>query len=179
MRMASAKPEECLQSRNTFVLDFPLRQAIFLVWSLIDERFRSDVQYDKNTLTMTFNAGFEPMGDVPQEDHNEWVKKCWDATLPLWGRNAQRTIMAGLGGNVLVIGQLRMQFLLLPRELVVVKVAYSELLTPGGTIQVWSNRTSSASQSEFNRKYKDTKHCKHCLRSVSKITYMHGCTCQL
>ena len=174
--MAATRPEESIQARNTFVLEFPVHDAIALVWSLTDEIFRK-VHYDKNTITVTFDAGLEPSGDVQTERHDEWVKNTWEATVPLWGRNAQRTIMPGLGGNVLVIGQLRMQFVLLPRELVVVKVAYSELLTPGGTLEVWSNRTSSGSKHEFNRTYKDTKHCKHCLRRVSRIPFTNGCTC--
>ena len=177
MKMASTKPEDCIQSRNTFVLNVPLRDAIALVWSLTDEIYRRDVHYDRNTLTVTFDAGFEPSEDAPLEQHEEWVRKCWETTVPLWGRNAQRTIMPGLGGNQLDVGQLRMQFVLLPRELVVVKVAYSQLLSPGGTMINWSNRTSSNSRTEFNRLFKDTKHCKHCLRSVSRTPFMHGCTC--
>ena len=114
--MAATRPEESIQARNTFVLEFPVHDAITLVWSLTDEIFRK-VHYDKNTITVTFDAGLEPSGDVPTERHDEWVKNTWEATVPLWGRNAQRTIMPGLGGNVLVIGQLRMQFVLLPRNL--------------------------------------------------------------
>ena len=182
--MAAAKPEECRTSRNTFVIQHvPVRDVIGLVYALTDEAKR-EASFKSNTITVTFGstllaAGAEPGPEVEREDYDRWVSSTWDTTVGLWGRNAHRTPMPGLGGNLLSIGQLRMQFVLLPREFTVVKVAYSQLSTPGGTIPCWTNFASSESKAEFNRTFRAAKHCKHCLRRVSRVSSMNGCYCEL
>ena len=103
--------------------DVPVRDVIGLVYALTDEAKR-EASFENNTITVTFGstllaAGAEPGPEVEREDYDRWVSSTWDTTVGLWGRNAHRTPMPGLGGNLLSIGQLRMQFILLPREFTV------------------------------------------------------------
>jgi len=50
--MATAKPEECRTSRNTFVMqDVPVRDVIGLVYALTDEAKR-ETSFKNNTITV-------------------------------------------------------------------------------------------------------------------------------
>ena len=102
----------------------------------------------------------------------------WDPLVPIMGRNASRTLIPNQAA-MFEAGPPVFKWQMLPRDRVVVTLAFYKLLNAAGTAMITGNEGTSSSRREVRSILVSRQHCYFCLRrnAGESDDPRYGCVC--
>ena len=156
---ACSRPEDSAKDLNTLDLSYsipgPVCMAVLFAFTVANSRVSA---FSKCCLTVSF-----------ADD--------WCSLEKIMGRNAHKTEVPGLGGNIFEAGGPIFKLMVLPISKIVMAFRNAKLLTPGGTGAVLNNQGSAGAAREFSARLREPRLCYFCLRTKRIGHATHLCAC--